>query len=220
MLQTSVFFLCIARLGASLAALLLYTFPFFVFLIQRFVFKQIATKIQWVSLLISLVGCLLIIAPLEQGQPIPTDSLGVIFGLLSGLIYAFYISFGAYFTKGIPPVSSASFLTSGASLGFALVAFFQGELSMPSVVSEWLLATLMALIATVIPLLCLVKGMQLLGATRTALLFTIEPVITIFFAILFFEESLTVPKMLGSACILGSALLIQRDRKKITATPL
>ena len=42
--RTTLFFLTISKLGASLASLLLFTFPFFVFLWQRLVFQQPATK--------------------------------------------------------------------------------------------------------------------------------------------------------------------------------
>ena len=211
-LQTSLFFSCVARVGASIAALLLYTFPFFVFLIQRFFFRQHATKIQWISLCISSIGCLLVIDPFRFTHALEEDALGIFFGLATGLAYAFYLSFGAYFTKDLPPISSASYLTRGAFLSFASIAFFRGELVIPTETSEWICILLMSLFATVIPLFCLVKGMQLLGASQTALLFTMEPIVTIFFAILFFNESLTPLKILGSGLILGAALLIQKKK--------
>jgi drug/metabolite transporter (DMT)-like permease len=217
-LQTTFFFLSIERVGASLAALSLYTFPLFVFLIQRFIFQQLATKIQWISLSISLLGCLLVIHPFQKTSGLSTDWFGIILGLAAGLTYAFYFSFGAHITKGISPISSASYLTGGAFFAFTLIAFSQGELVMPVLASDWMIAVLMILIATIIPLLCLVKGMQRLGAMQTSLLFTIEPVITILLAVLFFGESLTLFEVLGSLCIISSALLIQK--KKVPSSVL
>ncbi len=211
-LQTSLFFLSVAYVGASIAALLLYTFPLFVFLIQRFFFQAPASKIQWISLLLSLLGCLLIINPFQQVSLSSDNFQGIWLGLATGLTYAFYLSFGAHFTKNIPPPTSAAYLTSGAAASFSLIALARGELFFPSLPSEWLLAFLIVLIATVIPLFFLVKGMQILGATQTALLFTLEPIVTILFAVLFFNESFLGTKIIGSLLILSSALLIQKKK--------
>ncbi len=217
-LQTSLFFFSVAYVGASIAALLLYTFPLFVFLIQRLFFQEPASKIQWIGLFFSLSGCLFIINPFETLSLSPNNLHGIWFGLATGLTYAFYLCFGAYFTKKIPPTASAAYLTSGAAVSFSLIALTRGELFFPSLPSEWLLAFLIVLLATVIPLFCLVKGMQLLGATQTALLFTLEPIVTIFFAVLFFNESLVGTKIIGSLLILSSAILVQRKKVPLPST--
>ncbi len=69
----------------------------------------------------------------------------------------------------------------------------------------------MALFATVIPLLALIRGMQLVGAARASLLFTIEPVATVLLAAYLFNEPLTLGKIAGSALILLSAILIGKE---------
>lgn len=215
-LQTSLFFFSIAYVGASIAALLLYTFPLFVFLIQRFFFHEPASKIQWISLSLSLTGCLFIINPFQEISFSSDNFQGIWFGLATGLTYAFYLCFGAHFTKTIPPTASAAYLTSGAAISFFLITLTRGELLFPSLPSEWLLSFLIVLIATVIPLFFLVKGMQLLGATQTALLFTLEPIVTIIFAVLFFNESLVGTKIVGSLLILSSAVLIQKKKEPLS----
>ena len=183
---------------------------------QRFFFREPASKIQWISLSLSLTGCLFIINPLQEISLLSDNFQGIWFGLAAGLTYAFYLCFGAHFTKKIPPTASAAYLTSGAATSFSLIALTRGELIFPALPSEWLLAFLIVLIATVIPLFFLVKGMQLLGATQTALLFTLEPIVTIFFAVLFFNESLVDTKIVGSLLILSSAVLIQKKKTPLS----
>ncbi len=213
-LQTSLFFFSIARIGASLATILVYTFPFFVFLIQRFVFKQAASRMQWVSLGVSFLGCILVINPFTPITPSPEYWTGVFFGLGTGVAYACYIAFGAHFTKNLPALNASAHLTTGAFTSFLILAFTQGTVALPATQTEWTLAALLMLAGTLIPLLCLIKGMQLIGATQTSLLFTIEPVITVSIAALLLHEPLTWTNVLGALLVLTSAFLIQKRKAR------
>jgi len=206
-LQTTLFFFTVAEVGASIASLLLYTFPLFVFLLQRFCFKQKAFLFQWLSLGMTLIGVFLIV-PCNAAN---MNLKGILYGLGTAITYACYLSFGAHFTKTLPASIASNYLTCGASGGFALLTIFAGEPSLvPSIWPEWLAIIGLMVIATVIPLICLVRGMQLLGASQTALLFTLEPVVTIIFAALLFQEPITFRIIAGSMLILLSAFVLQR----------
>lgn len=210
-IQTFLFFLAVEEVGASIAAVLFYTFPFFVFLIQRLLFRQIATKKQWTALAISILGIIIIVNPFQNIAPAHWS--GLLYGLGSAITYSFYLSLSAHWTKDIPAIASSLRLTIGAFIGFTLLALYQGNLSFPSTPIEWEVYLCMILIATVIPFLSLIKGMQLLGPTQTSLLFTIEPVITIGLAILLFSESLAPLQIFGCLLTLGSVLWIQSAKK-------
>ncbi len=209
--RTTLFFLTISKLGASLASLLLFTFPFFVFLWQRFIFQQPASKTQWLGLSLSSLGCFFAIIPWE-GQIQIEDWSGVLCGLGSGFVESCYIVFSHRLTKNITASSVASYVTRGAFLSLAIMALWNGQFYFPSTSTEWSLAVSIAIFATVIPVFCLMKGLQKIGAAQASLLFTIEPIITIWLAVYLFGEPFTLAKMIGSALILGSAILIQRKQ--------
>jgi drug/metabolite transporter (DMT)-like permease len=208
--QTTLFFFTVLEVGASVAALLLYAFPLFVFILQRCCFKQQASILQWLSLGIALVGIFLVV----PCNAVSFNLKGTLFGLGTAITYACYLCFGARYTKTMPVSVASAYLTFGAFCGFAILALFFGEAALlPAASPEWLTILGMIAIATVAPLLCLVRGMQLLGAAQSALLFTMEPVITIISATLLFEEPFTLRILGGSMLILLSALLFQRKKK-------
>lgn len=210
--QTSFFFFSIARVGASLAAVLLYTFPLFVLLIQRFFFQHKINKMQWMSLAVSFCGGLLVIDPFQQISLVSDYGVGIFFGLATAAIYACYLSFSAHFTKELPAAAASSYLSIGAFISFAGLAFSRREFAMPSGDQEWLLAGSIILFATVIPLLCLIKGMQYIGPAHASLIFTVEPLVTILFSSLFFNESLTLLQILGSVLILSAVVFKQMEK--------
>lgn len=210
--RTLLFFLTISKLGASLASLLLFTFPFFVFLWQRFIFQQPASKIQWLGLSLSSLGCFFTIIPWESHIEI-TDWSGILCGLCCGFVESCYIVFSQRLTKNIPTPYVASYVTRGAFLSLATIALWKGQLHLPNTSTEWSLAISISIFATVIPIFCLMKGLQKISAAQASLLFTIEPLITIWLAVTLFGETFTLSKMIGSALILSSALLIQRKQE-------
>jgi len=217
-MQTTLFFLSIAMIGASLTGLLLYTFPFFVFLIERFVFRKPAARIQWLALLICFSGGVLVINPIGQIDTHPNYWVGVAYGLGAAIAYSCYISFNAHWSKNTPPTMAGAHLTLGACLSFGLISIFYEGFSLPASTEHWFICGGMILIGTVVPLLCLIKGMQLIGATQTSLILTIEPVITIVLAVILFEEGLTVSNVIGCVLILSAALLIQKFKVPVSGS--
>ncbi len=207
--RSMLFFITVSRLGASLASLLLYTFPFFIFLIQRFVFRRAATRMQWLGLLISSFGCVLAIAPLQDGG-IAWDGLGIVTGIGVGLIQAGYISYSDHFIRGIPTLTLTTYVMRGAFMMSFLAALSKGVLALPHNSTEWMLALSLAICATAAPIFCLMKGIRMTGATQTSLLLMIEPVVTMGLAFMIYGEPLTLTKILGGFLIIGSAWLIQR----------
>jgi drug/metabolite transporter (DMT)-like permease len=55
-------------------------------------------------------------------------------------------------------------------------------------------------------------GLQRLGAARTSMLSTLEPIVTVALAVLLLGEALSVAQCLGGALILGAVLWLVRAR--------
>ena len=164
------------------------------------------------------MGCFLAIIPWE-GQIEIEDWSGVLCGLCSGFVESCYIVFSHRLTKNIPASFVASYVTRGAFISLACIALFKGQLMLPATSTEWSVAISIAVFATVIPVFCLMKGLKRIGAAQASLIFTIEPIITIWLAVSLFDEPFTFAKMIGSALILGSAILIQRKKEAPACIP-
>ena len=63
---------------------------------------------------------------------------------------------------------------------------------------------------TELPVVTFLAGLERIGPTNAALLFTLEPVVTIVLAALFLHEQLAPVTLLGGALVLGAVVLLAR----------
>jgi drug/metabolite transporter (DMT)-like permease len=74
-------------------------------------------------------------------------------------------------------------------------------------------------VSTVIAVLFFVAGLRVLGSSKTALLSTLEPVVTVTLAALFLAEALKPTQLIGGALVLGGALLLATQATPSAAQP-
>jgi drug/metabolite transporter (DMT)-like permease len=115
-----------------------------------------------------------------------------------------------------PAVGASAVIMSGAGVAFAVIAGFQGELSLPRSTDGWLVVLALALIPTMIAISTFLAGLPLVGAARASLLSTWEPVVTVILAVLIFSDRFTLVQALGGVLILG-AVVMQAGREGRTA---
>jgi len=209
--QTLLFFGAVARVGVSMAALIYYTFPFFVFLLQKFVCKEPASRRQWTALAISLIGGVLAINPLESMTMFDSTYLvGIVVGLSGAVAYSCFLVFGSMYTSVSDAITSGAQFTTGTFLGLLIFSFSTGGFVFPETVSQWLGSFYLVVVGTVIPLVCLMRGINLIGANKASLLFTVEPIVTIILAVMIFGEKFTFVQVIGCAIILSATVYMQK----------
>ncbi len=219
--QTLLFFGAVARVGVSMAALIYYTFPFFVFLLQKFVCKQPASGRQWAALAISLVGGVLAISPFDQSVVIDNAYLiGVAVGLGGAVAYSCFLVFGSMYTSACDAITCGAQFTTGTFLGLMVFSLSNGGFVLPETFFQWCGSLYVVVIGTVIPLVCLMKGINLIGANKASLLFTVEPIVTILLAVMIFNERFTFVQVIGCAIILSATVYMQRGPKGASAPAL
>jgi drug/metabolite transporter (DMT)-like permease len=99
------------------------------------------------------------------------------------------------------------FFSAGAAS--SLLAAANGA-HLPHSGAGWMVMTLMVLIATVLPVVTFLAGLQRIGATNAAMLSTLEPVVTVLLSALLLGESLKPVTLLGGGLILAAVLLLTR----------
>jgi drug/metabolite transporter (DMT)-like permease len=113
--QSFSFFTALTLASASTVALLLYTFPAMVAVLESLWFRQRFSFPKLLALVLSLSGVALTIGFDVQGKP-----LGITLAIIAAVIYSFYILTGNQLARKV------SVLASSTSLCFRLGLFLEG----------------------------------------------------------------------------------------------
>lgn len=202
--QATIYFLALQHLSAGLTALILYAYPAFVTLLEWAIEKKAPTKTTLLALLMAFVG--IVLTTQVEGK---VSVLGIALALLSGIWYAVYLMVSSRVIHNTHPVPTTAFLSLGASLAFFTWAMLGSGFNVPDSLGESLLLLGIATIATVIPVIGIFYGIQLLGTSQTAILSTLEPVFTLLLGFVLLKETLEPVQLLGGALVLISVITLQ-----------
>ncbi|QSQ21218.1 EamA family transporter [Pyxidicoccus parkwayensis] len=203
--EAGAYFAALRHAPAGLVALLLYSFPALVALLQRVVFGEHLGRVKWLAVVLALGGTALT-ADLESGGAKP---LGVMLGLLSALLYAGYVVISARVAGHAGPLVSSTVIlgSAGATLGF--VVLIQGP-AFPTTATGWAAVVALALVSTVAAVLLFFVGMARIGPVNTSLVSTMEPLTAVVLGALFLDERLSARQVVGGLLILTAAVMLAR----------
>ena len=189
--------------SAGLVALLLYLYPMFVFVLSVVVLREKVTWVKVAALIVALVGTALTVDP-EGGR-----LLGVLFSISAALIYSVYIIVGTNVMKHVSAVQSSVVIFASAGAVYGGLMFANG-VHLPTTNTGWVNIVGIVLVATVIPVVTFLAGLERIGPTNAAMLSTLEPVVTVLLAAWIFGEVLKPIVMLGGGLILVAVILLTR----------
>jgi drug/metabolite transporter (DMT)-like permease len=189
--------------SAGLVALLLYLYPTFVFILSMIVFREKVTWIKIVALLLALIGTALTVDP-AGGQ-----LLGILLAIAAALIYSIYIIVGTNVMKHVSAVQSSVIIFASAGMVYAILMSFNG-VHLPSTNLGWVNILGIVLVATVIPVVTFLAGLERICPTNAAMLSTLEPVVTVLLAAWIFGERLQSIALFGGGMILIAVIMLTR----------
>ncbi len=206
--------------GASLASVLLYTAPAWVAVFSRIFFGLKFTLITTGAVLLSLVGVALISFSGTESEAIPAvhtaaleqaiPFLGVVFGLLSGFLYAtHYIVTKKYLTI-YTPFTLYGYSSIVAAL--CILPFTDIRFDVPW--SAWTCVFVIAFMSTYIAYWAYCEGIRRLNPTKAAVLATLEPVVATVASWLIWNESFAGIGWLGAVLIIATVIILLFDDKK------
>ncbi len=187
--------------SAGLVALLLYLYPTFVFVLSVIVLREKVTLIKVAALVLALMGTALTVDP-AGGQ-----LLGILFSVAAALIYSGYIIVGTNVMKHVSAVQSSVVIFAAAGAVYGILMAVNG-VHLPTTNNGWINIVGIVLIATVIPVVTFLAGLERIGPINAAMLSTLEPVVTVLLAASIFEERLKPIVMLGGGLILVAVILL------------
>lgn len=193
-------------MDVGIASTLLFVYPVMVAVIMATFFHEKVTAATVIAILLSLAG----IALLNQtGDGTSLSLWGVTLVMLSSLTYAIYIVV----------VNKSSLRMSSVKLTFYVLLFglftiYGYTLAMGETVQllvtpkQWLYATQLALMPTVLSLVLMVIAVHDIGSTPTAIMGAIEPITAVAIGVIVFGENFTPLLAIGIVLILTAVLLI------------
>ena len=187
--------------SAGLVALLLYLYPMFVFVLSVIVLHEKATWVKIVAIISALLGTALTVDP-AGGQ-----LLGILLAISAALIYSVYIIVGTNVMRHVSAVQSSVVIFASAGAVYGILMVFNG-VHLPSTSSGWINTVGIVLVATVIPVVAFLAGLERIGPTSAAMLSTLEPVVTVLLAAWIFGERLQSIALFGGGMILIAVIML------------
>jgi len=187
--------------SSGLVALLLYLYPVFVAILSVIWLHERITRIKTAALGLALAGTALTVGP-EGGQ-----FLGVLLAISAAAIYSVYIMVGAQVMKRVSAVQSSTVIFASAGSMSGVLMMGNGP-HLPATGAGWAVIGSIVLIATVLPVVAFLAGLERIGPTNAAMLSTLEPVVTVLLAAMLLGETPKPITLLGGGLILLAVLLL------------
>lgn len=209
-IQSTMYFLALERIDASLSALLLYAYPAMVTGAAVLLGRERSTPALLGALGVATLGTLLL---LSDGLSGDADTLGVLFGLGSAIGYTCYILAGDTLVASLPPLLLAALVTAGGAITFGTYGAATQTLHFSLDGTAYAAIAGCAVVGTVLSVGTLLAGIERVGASMASVLSTVEPATTVFLAVVFLDESANAVQLVGGALLVAAIVLCQRARR-------
>lgn len=189
--------------SAQLERLALFTYPIFVIFIGAALFGIRLTGSALIAALITYLGLATVfISDLSTGGP--NVPFGTALVLASAIAFAVYQLVAKRYISELGSTLFTSIALSAAAVTtLAHVFILRGHLDASMSAHYFLLAAGIGIVATVIPSFFVNAGLGRIGATSTAIISNVSPLLTIYFAVVLLGEAFTPAHAVGTALVVG-----------------
>ena len=201
------FFYTIQITTITQATFLLYTAPVIAALLARLFLNELLVKGKIIALVCSISG-LLLLTRLYQPASLDIPTLGILTGLASACMYACFSLMGKVALYRYSPWT-VQFYTFAFGVLFLIFLTLPGAGTFQLRWESWLFLALMGLVSTLAPFALFYRGLQIVEASRAAVVATIEPVVASLLGFAVFAERLDPVQAVGAGLILLGAVLVQ-----------
>lgn len=192
----------------SVAAVLLYTAPFFVVIMSIFIFGQKLTVKKFISCATAFIGCCFVSGIFSSAQRI--SGKAIFFGIMTGLGYSLYTIFSRILLDRKYNSLTITFYTFVFSSIGCLVFVNPVNTVKATTVSPWVFITvlLMAVINTVLPYILYTFGLKGVDSSTAPIIATVEPVVATLIGTIIYHEQLTAWGIIGIMLVIGSVIIL------------
>jgi drug/metabolite transporter (DMT)-like permease len=209
--QALVIFLALSSLNyipAVTLGFLFYTYPAWVALFAAIRGERLDTR-RIVALVLSLAGIVFMVGVPFSGGPGALRPAGVALALGAAIAYALFIPLIGRLQAGLDPAAASTYVVLAASALFGILGAVTGNfrLALPPV--GWAVVTALALISTTLGFIAFLRGLQVLGPVRTAIVSTVEPFWIAVLGLIVLAQPISPTVMGGGVLIAAAVVLLQ-----------
>lgn len=194
----------------SVAAILLYTAPFFVMGMSFVFFREKITRGKLLALFLAFLGCVAVSGVLDGGGAI--SPRGLLWGLGSGFGYALYSIFAKFALKKYDTLTVITYTFLVATVGslFLITPSHTVEVLQQNPQSIWLLLVY-GIITGAAAYYCYTKGLENTPPAKASVIATAEPVVATLCGAFFFGEIPSAFGILGIFLVIFAVLYLQKQ---------
>lgn len=200
------FFVSVKVGGIAVATLGFASFPAFITLCEALFFKERIGLLEWLLLGLVSLGLILVTPSFDFADE---GTIGLVWGLLSGLSFALLAISNRYAARGIDPLQVSFWQNIAVAL--CALPFSFGAIGSVSP-SDWLWLALLGVFCTGLSHFLFVSSLARLNARTAGLVIALEPVYAIAFAWMLFAQQPSVRMMIGALLIIAASVISSRRK--------
>lgn len=211
-IEASLFFTATQHGTVAAVTLLFFLYPVFVTVWAWALGGRLPARLTVVALVCAVAGAVIVVG---TGTGLEIDGVGVLLAFATAATYSLYLTGADLWIERTAAITSAMWISAGASIGLFAYANVVGHWEVPSGAAEWGPLVGMGL-ASAGAFFFLMEALSRIGAVRTAIVSAMEPLAAAVLGFVFLDESVTFGVAAGGALILAGAILASLAR---TPTP-
>ena len=207
-------FSSLAYITAGLERLILFLYPTFVVIITYFIRPNELSSKTLIALAVSYLGVAIVF--MEHASTFDEGVLtGVILVFAAAIIFAVYTVASVKQIKHFGSIRFTTYAMTAATLVTLIHALtVHGVSFFAQSMEVYGLIFIMALAATVMPLILMAEGVKRIGASNSSIISTSGPIVTLLLAYMILGETFGVLQGIGAVFIIGGVFLIARQKNK------
>ncbi|MDI9519378.1 MAG: DMT family transporter, partial [Bacillota bacterium] len=196
-------------IGVGSATTIHYLYPVMVMLFSKFFYKDNISKKQLITLGLSVFGISFFLDFNDVSK-----IQGILLAVMSSVTFGFYV---VHIDKsGLSKMNGMKlsfYLSIVLVVAFSISNLFFNQMILDQPVKSYVLMFVVAILANFLAVICLKEGIRLIGSGMASILSMIEPISTLIFGKIFFDEIISINKLVGSAIIIISILYMAKEKK-------
>jgi len=212
------YFYAVSKIQVAAAIFLQYLGPFLVAFYAVCFWKERLTLTKSLSLLISLLGCYLVVGGYDVDL-LRMNWAGIVSALCSAVCFAAYTLLGEKGMHRYTPWTVLFYAFFFAALSWHIFYPPFHYLHAGFSLGQWRWLLYISVMGTVLPFALFFMGINLIRSTRASITATLEPISAGLFAYLFLGEGLAPLQVVGGAMVVGAIVLLQLKREQDDLAP-
>jgi drug/metabolite transporter (DMT)-like permease len=213
--EAGLFFAALQRGTAAAVTLLFYTYPVWVALAALVLGGGLPGWLLGGALASAVAGAVLVIV---SSGGLDITAAGIAFAFGAAFSFALYLTAVDALVRRTNPLTGAMWVSGAAGIALAVFAVASGGGSLPGDAEEWAQVVGTA-VFTAGAFVCLFAGLRRLGAVRTAIVASTEPLAAAILAVIFLDEPLRPGTVGGGVLILAGAVAASMARRVGSGEP-